>query len=547
MAPTWPQEAPWSPELREHATLFGTYLRQTINSIEREGDQHVPVEPVKMIIRATLALIEKTLRATDYTSIQTTMNSLQAEAKRAALENTKSFESIRKDLKDTMDDTQRGTAASEEAKSAAREAVAIGKSVASIAKEIKNKGIQQIPSMPTSYAAVVAHGAATANTYNTQAIKATSPQAQREIIVNIRNAHTIQSLRAMNPRNLKAHIERALTQSENEHVSNIKIMSTNQLKSGDLSIRTSTNSEMQALRTFTEDWTHRIGLGASVHNPTFGVLVHGIRTNTMDMAKVDEIKANILLENRPFLPNADIKYIGWLRGKTPVKAMTSIIIEFSKPEDANKIIDEGLVWQSELCQCERYERQCRLKQCFNCQKYGHIGTQCKATTKCGYCAQEHSSRECPTKTDKDAPRKCANCHGTHEAWRQQCQMRKGEMARIEAAHAIRPKYHPIIDTPGLESRRGDSQGSLRYRKPARDQASYPQKRMTEGNSTNGRGQKRTNTGQPLASQDKENEPLSASQRPQRAAMPSRRALEALAVNALTQRNMQMDIDTDTES
>lgn len=29
---------------------------------------------------------------------------------------------------------------------------------------------------------------------------------------------------------------------------------------------------------------------------------------------------------------------------------------------------------------ERYERQCRLKQCFNCQKYGHIGTQCKTTT-----------------------------------------------------------------------------------------------------------------------------------------------------------------------
>ncbi|KAK7189945.1 zinc knuckle [Paraphaeosphaeria sporulosa] len=29
---------------------------------------------------------------------------------------------------------------------------------------------------------------------------------------------------------------------------------------------------------------------------------------------------------------------------TPTKAASSITIEFSKAEDANKIIDEGLVW-----------------------------------------------------------------------------------------------------------------------------------------------------------------------------------------------------------
>jgi hypothetical protein len=74
--------------------------------------------------------------------MQTTINSLQAEAKRAALENTKSLENI---IKDTMDNTQKGIAASEEAKSAAREAVAIGKLVSSMAKEIRNKGTQLKP------------------------------------------------------------------------------------------------------------------------------------------------------------------------------------------------------------------------------------------------------------------------------------------------------------------------------------------------------------------------------------------------------------------
>jgi hypothetical protein len=61
----------------------------------------------------------------------------------------------------------------------------------------------------------------------------------------------------MNPRSLKSHVEQAIAQSENEHITNVKIMSTNQLKSGDLSIKTTTNNEMQALRQFTNDWMHR--------------------------------------------------------------------------------------------------------------------------------------------------------------------------------------------------------------------------------------------------------------------------------------------------
>ena len=91
------------------------------------------------------------------------------------------------------------------------------------------------------------------------------------------------------------------------------------------------------------------------------------------------------------------------------------IREAPAPRLAYKIIDEGLVWQGELFQCERYERQCRLKQCFKCQKYGHIGTQCKATTVCGYYAQEHNSRDCPSKADRTATRKCAACDGAYEA------------------------------------------------------------------------------------------------------------------------------------
>ena len=161
----------------------------------------------------------------------------------------------------------------------------------------------------------------------------------------------------------------------------------------------------------------------------------------MDMNKFNEIRAELLQDNRPFIPQAEIKYIGWLSKSALTKSASSIIVEFTNPEDANKIIDEGLIWQGEAFQCERYDRQCRLKQCYNCQKYGHIGTQCKASIACGYCSEQHSSRDCPTKADKSAARKCAACQGPHEAWNNRCPVRKTELSKVKAAYDTRQPYH----------------------------------------------------------------------------------------------------------
>jgi hypothetical protein len=51
----------------------------------------------------------------------------------------------------------------------------------------------------------------------------------------------------MNPRNLKAHVERAIEQCANEDIANVKIVSSNQLKSGDLSVKAATSTEVEAL------------------------------------------------------------------------------------------------------------------------------------------------------------------------------------------------------------------------------------------------------------------------------------------------------------
>lgn len=55
-------------------------------------------------------------------------------------------------------------------------------------------------------------------------------------------------------------------------------------------------------------WLLRIRNGTTVQIPTLGVLAHDMRTNTMDMSKLDEIRAQILQDNRPFIPCAEIRH-----------------------------------------------------------------------------------------------------------------------------------------------------------------------------------------------------------------------------------------------
>jgi hypothetical protein len=72
-------------------------------------------------------------------------------------------------------------------------------------------------------------------------------QTQREGIINIRDSLTIQALRSMSPRNLKARVERAIEQSGNENIANVKTVSSNELKSRDLSGKAATSTEAEAL------------------------------------------------------------------------------------------------------------------------------------------------------------------------------------------------------------------------------------------------------------------------------------------------------------
>jgi hypothetical protein len=521
----------------------------------------VPADLVKVIIHGTLTFILKVQHAPDLSTVCDSLNILQTEAKASSDNAAQMLEAAKHELKNELKNTadtinaiaanvQLNMRAGEAVKTAAKEAVEVGKANLQMARQIKNAGPQTGSAL--SYAAMAARGATLAGITNAQVTRMPPMQTQREVVVTIRDPTTVLSLRAMNPRNLNAHVERAIAQSGNENIDSIKVLSSNQLRSGDLSIRTATSKEVEALKQFADDWVHRIGNRATLRITTYGIIAHGMRTSTMDMDRFEELREQILLDNKPFIPQAEIRYVGWLTRNAPTKAASSIVIEFSKPEDANKIIDEGLIWQGEVFQCERYERQCRVKQCFKCQHYGHIGTQCKATIACGYCAQEHESRECPSKLDRNVPRKCAACRGEHEAWSYQCPTRKEERAKARAAYDVRPYYHPVAETPRNSIPSEAPAAAVRRSRPAQAPAPTQPAPITRNRSQPGRGQKRTNAGTTVDPADQQNPSTQASgsQRPQRHVIPTRRVMEATG-NSTQQtqsgNSQHMEIDSDNEA
>jgi hypothetical protein len=565
MATPWPQQPTWPTPFREHATRLSTYLQDALTCIDRTQSQPVPADLVKVIIHGTLTFILKVQHAPDLSTVCDALSVLQTEAKTTSDNTARMLDAVKQELKNEIKNEIKNTTdivhaiaanvqltsrAGEDAKIAAKEAVEVGKANLQMARQIKNAGPQTGGAL--SYAAMAARAATLASTPNTQVPRMPPMQTQREVVVTIRDPSTVQSLRAMNPRSLNAHVERAITQSGNENITSIKVLSSNQLKSGDLSIKTATSHEAEALKQFADDWVNRISNRATIRITTYGIIAHSIRTSTMDVDRFEETREQILLANKPFIPQAEIKYVGWLTRNALTKAASSIVIEFSKPEDANKIIDEGLIWQGEVFQCERYERQCRVKQCFKCQHYGHIGTQCKATTACGYCAQEHETRDCPSKLDRNVPRKCAACRGEHEAWSYQCPTRKEERAKARAAYDMRPHYHLVAETPRSSIPSAVPATTIRRSRPVPTPASTQPAPTARNRSQTGRGQKRTNAGTTVDSAEQQHPSTQASdsQRPQRHIIPTRRAMEATGNNTQQSQSgnsQHMEINSDNEA
>ena len=181
-------------------------------------------------------------------------------------------------------------------------------------------------------------------------------------------------------------------------------MAFNQLKSGDITLLAATVADMETLLQKHEEWAGILGTKAQVVVPTFGVIAHGVPTASMHLetdTAAEGMRNKLQAQNTINIPGVEIQYLGWLAHTSKTKTHSSLVVEMSTRQHANLAIQKSIIWDGQVYTCERYDRTCRIKQCFRCHKYGHVGYQCQAPQQlCGLCAGPHTSKVCPTPEKK---------------------------------------------------------------------------------------------------------------------------------------------------
>ena len=129
------------------------------------------------------------------------------------------------------------------------------------------------------------------------------------------------------------------------------------------------------------------------------------------------------------------------------------------PQQANLLIQEGLVLGYVHHSVELFHRECRVIRCYQCQGLGHTAKFCRHRARCGWCSsQEHSNdKECPGRAAKQSAQ-CANCKGSHPVWVSHYPVRQTAANQAREAFLNRPTrfaespHYPLLSRLMAEPR-----------------------------------------------------------------------------------------------
>ncbi|XP_061729212.1 uncharacterized protein LOC133534141 [Cydia pomonella] len=173
----------------------------------------------------------------------------------------------------------------------------------------------------------------------------------------------------------------------------------------------------------------RVVLSTAIKNKTTGVTVGVPQLRNPCVKIIGVIKDNAgersvdaLVKQNPKImtgireEDRQIRHIRSVKGRNDL--LRNVVVEVS-PQLYNRLIEQKVKigYQS-----VPVVDQSPVMQCYNCMGYGHRAANCTASSKCGRCAEEHATRNCPKASSAEC---CTNCRGSdgdhsHPAYSQDC-------------------------------------------------------------------------------------------------------------------------------
>jgi hypothetical protein len=146
----------------------------------------------------------------------------------------------------------------------------------------------------------------------------------------------------------------------------------------------------------------------------FDVLAHDVRVVDVQTKNQQKIIKLIKKQNEILHSSLKITRMTWFKSVVnSEKKLSSFIVEIYSVEQTNRLIKDDLLHEYTQIICELFVNNCRIKQCFNCQRYEHIDKICRYEKRCSICFESYNDFACKVSIDK---RKCINCENNHSIW-----------------------------------------------------------------------------------------------------------------------------------
>ena len=141
-------------------------------------------------------------------------------------------------------------------------------------------------------------------------------------------------------------------------------------------------------------WIKKISQKTTLREKQIEMMIHDVRIENLSKNIKNVVSKTLKKTEIKTKLNLNIKRAKWLTKNNENQKYVSLIMWMRSSKMINQMIQQEIVFESNIKTMKRYNVKTRIQQCCKCQNYDHNIYECKNKQKCAHCAKDHRSKNC---------------------------------------------------------------------------------------------------------------------------------------------------------